>query len=128
MYPRSYREFVKYLGKTLGGTTMKKTLILGAVMGLLLLQTAFAYNYDIHGTWETRRGTATMDRHVTGQPGEGRNLNSNWHRDGEYLGNVQRDIQWSRDGDCVKRTSDIHINGANGYTGHHTRNGQWGCC
>ena len=104
---------------------MKKALLLGAIVSLLVLQTAFAYSYDRDITWQTKHGTYTIHRHVTGTVGEGYTVRSKWYKDNDYKGVVVREVEWERHGNCAERETEGHYHLANGKHNEWTNSATW---
>lgn len=82
---------------------MKKLLFvtLLALMSLVAVQSAFAYNFDVHRTYNHYG----LHRQTSGQVGVGHNMETHWTHHGEYSGTITRDVDWSNNNDCWTRTA-----------------------
>ena len=103
---------------------MKKALVLMAVISLLLLQSALAYEFDVHRTYDHYN----VHRQTTGTFGEGHHMESSWGHNGEHSATVVRDVDWSHNGDCWTRDAHTSFDFENYQDRSRHRTTSYGCC
>ncbi len=93
---------------------MKKQLLIGTLFALVMVGSALAYHFDSETTWNTDQGTYVRDRDVSGTLGVGHDVESNWYKDGQYIGTLTQEVDWSAQNGCITRNSEVEVTKGSG--------------
>lgn len=105
---------------------MKKLLFVSllAIMSLVAVQGALAYNFDVHRAYDDYG----LHRQTSGQLGVGHHMETSWTHNGEYSGTITRDVAYSADHGCITRKADTNFDFENYPDRERHRTTTYGCC